>query len=165
MNKKLTFAVLVMLLALAGMALAETADSTKPAEVTTTTSTTAIQTTATEATPSKLTAEIQVCTSVEDRVAVGAGDVFGTDVEQVCLWSKILGATDETTVKHVWFYDGKEMASVELPVRSASWRTWSRKTILPEWTGDWEVKVVDADGSVIASTSFKMMKAQEKTGQ
>jgi hypothetical protein len=62
-------------------------------------------------------------------------------------------------VKHCWFYKGEEMAVVELPVRSDAWRTWSYKTILPEWTGDWEVKVMDAGDNVLTSTPFKIAAA------
>ncbi len=59
-----------------------------------------------------------------------------------------------TTVTHAWYHEGITMARVELNVGSAHWRTWSRKIILPEQTGAWEVKVLDAAGSVLGSGSF-----------
>ncbi len=106
-----------------------------------------------------LTAEIEVCTDVQDRVPVGTADMFGSDVGELCLWSKITGAEEDTIIRHVWTYNGEELASIELPVRSSSWRTWSRKTVLPEWTGDWEAKVVDGAGNVLATAGFKTAKA------
>ena len=103
---------------------------------------------------SPITVEVQICTAVEERMPVGAGDAFGADVGQVWCWCKVLGATDTTFVKHVWSLDGKEMAVVELPVRSSAWRTWSSKKILPHWTGAWEVKILDADDNVLKGLSF-----------
>ena len=46
------------------------------------------------------------------------------------------------------------MARVELNVGSGYWRTWSSKAILPEQTGPWEVKVLDAEGTVLAAAGF-----------
>ena len=156
-----TLAALVLAVAVSGAA--QEPDSTKPAEKPTTSTAAPVQ----KATPSSATgmsAEVAVCSAVVDREPNGAGDTFSADVGELCLWSKITGAEGETTVTHVWSFNGQEMASVELPVRSASWRTWSRKTIDPSWVGDWEVKVLDASGSVIGSTAFKTAKAAEAKG-
>ncbi|MEW5795214.1 MAG: DUF2914 domain-containing protein [Candidatus Zixiibacteriota bacterium] len=106
------------------------------------------------ATAPSLSAEAEVCTAVVDRMPSGGGTIFGADVGTLCCWSRITGAVGETTIVHIWSYNGKEMAVVELPVRSSSWRTHSRKNILPEWTGNWEVKVVDADGNTLKSVAF-----------
>ena len=110
---------------------------------------------------SDLTVEAEVCTAVEERMPLGAGNSFSADIGELYLWSKVKGATDTTAVKHCWFYNGQEMAVVELAVKSASWRTWSRKQILPEWTGDWEVKIIDTNGVVLWSVSFKVHKVVE----
>ncbi|MEA3297327.1 MAG: DUF2914 domain-containing protein [candidate division Zixibacteria bacterium] len=110
---------------------------------------------------SDLTVEAEVCTSIEERMPVGAGDSFSADIGELFLWSKIKGASDSTAVKHYWFYKDKEMTVVELQVKSTSWRTWSCKQILPEWTGDWETRIVDINGVVLESVSFKIYKAVE----
>ena len=44
-------------------------------------------------------------------------------------------------VIHRWFYNGEEMASVSLNIGSNSWRTYSSKSILPNWKGQWTVQV------------------------
>jgi hypothetical protein len=105
-------------------------------------------------TGSVLTVEAQLCTGIEERMPVGTAESYDADVEKVYLWCKVTGAAGTTVVKHVWSYEGKEMAAVELPVKSPAWRTWSYKTILPEWTGNWEVKVLDAEGEVLKAVSF-----------
>ena len=59
-----------------------------------------------------------------------------------------------TTVTHAWYHEGRTMARVDLNVGSAHWRTWSSKIILPEQTGAWEVKVLNADGTVLGAGTF-----------
>ena len=106
---------------------------------------------------SNLTAEIAFGTGIADRMPVGQADTFSVSVDTVYFWTKIIGAETPTTVNHLWFHDGQKMASVSLPVRAESWRTWSYKTILPEWTGEWKVVVTDDQGKEIASKTFTVV--------
>ena len=103
-----------------------------------------------------MTIEAQVCSAIEERMPSGMADSFKPDVGEVFLWCKVSGCMDTTVIHHVWYRNGEQMADVELPVRSPSWRTWSSKQILPSWTGDWEVKIVDADGREMKSLPFKI---------
>ena len=104
--------------------------------------------------------ETAICSGVDQRQPVGMAESFGSDVGEVFLWTKLTGAVDTTVVRHVWYYGGNEMAAVELPVRSSLWRTWSSKKILPAWIGDWEVKLMDAEGNILKSVSFKIEKVE-----
>ena len=114
-------------------------------------------------------AETALCTGVQDRMPVGEAQDFPADVGKVYLWCKVSGATaGETVIHHVWLRDGKETADVELSLKGSPWRTWSCKTIPPEWAGDWEVKVVGPDGGVIKSIPFtvgKQAKPVQSEGQ
>jgi hypothetical protein len=110
-----------------------------------------------------LTAEAEICTGIDERMPTGTAESFPADVGKVYLWCKIQGATDSTMVRHVWYRNGEEMATVELPVKSPAWRTWSSKNLLPEWTGAWEVKILDADGNELASVPFQIVAAQPET--
>lgn len=110
-----------------------------------------------------VTVETELCTGVEERMPVGMTDQFPADVGQVCLWSKVSGYTDETFIKHVWYYRGDEMATIELPIRGTAWRTYSYKTIPPEWSGDWVVKIIDVDGNVLKAIPFKVGEGAAKT--
>ena len=105
------------------------------------------------------TVETQLCGGVVDRMPVEPAETFSADVENVYLWCKITGALDSTSIFVNWYYQDKEMASVELPVKSASWRTWSGKRILPEWVGDWTVRVLNKDGNGIKETKFTITEA------
>jgi hypothetical protein len=112
--------------------------------------------TASSQTEAEITVETAVCTGVEDRMPVGEADIFPAEVGAVYLWSRIIGFEGDTMIKHVWFCRGEEMAEVQLPVRGTAWRTYSYKTILPEWTGDWVVKIIDASGEVLKAVPFKV---------
>ena len=101
-----------------------------------------------------LTVEAKACTAVQDRMPVGESATFPATVGQIYFWTKITGASGEITVKHVWVHDGKEMATVDLPVKTSAYRTWSAKKIPPSWTGSWEVRVVGPDGTTLATVPF-----------
>lgn len=83
-----------------------------------------------------------------------AASEFSADAGQVYCLTRVMNLDHAATVTHAWYHDGKTMARVELNVGSSDWRTWSSKRILPAWTGDWEVKVLDVNGVVLASAGF-----------
>jgi hypothetical protein len=76
-----------------------------------------------------------------------------TEGSVICL-SRVMNISPPAKVTHVWYHEGKTMARVDLKVGSADWRTWSSKRILPSWTGYWEVKVLDDNGMVLATSGF-----------
>ena len=98
-------------------------------------------------------AEIVIARSVQDREPVGAGEEFPSNVGQLTGWTRVTGAAN-TTIEHVWRYQGMENV-IPLSIGQGSpWRTWSRKTIPSDWTGQWTFEVRDADGNVMATTTF-----------
>lgn len=101
--------------------------------------------------------EAVTCHDVLERRPVDTVSEFTSDVGKVAVWLKVTGAIDSTSINVDWYYNGDKMASVELPVKSPSWRTWSTKNILPNWIGDWEIKVTDAEGEILKSLQFKVI--------
>ena len=101
-------------------------------------------------------AEIVICTSVENKQPVGVDSVFASDVKQLTCFTKIVSQAEQSEVSHVWFYQDKQMTKVDLTVMGKSYRTWSRKTIIPEWKGDWRVEVQDSAGNVLSKISFNI---------
>ena len=99
-------------------------------------------------------AEAVVCQDVVDRLPVGSGDVIPAGTERVFCYTRIEGAQAETEITHNWYYQGNLKASVVLPVRNANWRTWSSKTLLQEWKGEWMVEVLSKDGTPLESIIF-----------
>ncbi len=99
-------------------------------------------------------AEAMVCQEVVDRMPVGSAEVIPAGTQRVYCYTRIAGAQAETEITHNWYYQGNLKASVVLPVRNDNWRTWSSKTLLPEWTGEWMVEVLSKDGTPLESVVF-----------
>jgi hypothetical protein len=95
-----------------------------------------------------------ICQQVVDRTPVGTGDVFPPDVPELYCFTRIVGAQKDTEVTHNWYYKGNLMASVVLPVGSASWRTWSKKSISPDMAGEWMVEILSEEGVPLESIIF-----------
>lgn len=98
--------------------------------------------------------EMVFCTGIEDRAPVGATTQYLHPIGRIYCFTKIAGAADTTMIQHVWYLGEKEMARVDLPVRSSSWRTWSSKKMITDWADLWRVDVVAADGTVLDSKEF-----------
>jgi hypothetical protein len=99
--------------------------------------------------PSLTVMEAVVAKTVVDRVPQDTGSSFPVGVGQLVCWTKITGATGETTVHHVWFHGDTQVGDVELHLAGSPWRTWSRKTVPADWTGPWHVEVRDASGALL----------------
>jgi Protein of unknown function (DUF2914) len=102
---------------------------------------------------SAVSVEAVVARSVMDRAPVDSGTAFPPDVGQLVLWTKVSGAAG-SMIRHVWFHGETEVGNVELSVASSPYRTWSRKTVPPDWTGAWHVEVRDAAGAVVQRVDF-----------
>jgi hypothetical protein len=95
-----------------------------------------------------------IAREVINREPQGGSESFPADVSRVFAFTEITGASDGASVKHLWFHGDRLMASVELPIGSSRWRTWSSKKILPPWTGKWRVDVTAEDGRLLKSLEF-----------
>jgi hypothetical protein len=121
--------------------------------------------------PALVLEEIHMCTAVEDRQPSGVGTVFPDDLDKLYCFTKIAGAEAPTNVYHVWYFGDKEIARVELPVKSNSWRTWSSKK-LNMVLGNGHVEIVSESGDILGKAEFEIRAAQkaekvektEKTG-
>lgn len=100
---------------------------------------------------------IVVSTGVENRQPVGESDTFADSVGTLFCYTEIRGMGDSTTVSHVWYHGENRRADVKLNVRGYRWRTWSTKVIQKDWTGDWRVDVVSADGKILKSKRFRII--------
>lgn len=101
-----------------------------------------------------LSVEAALARSVMDRVPQDTGTTFTADVGELVLWTRVSGLQGEGTIRHVWFHGDEQVGDVELRVAGSPWRTWSRKTIPPEWTGAWHVEIRDASGAVLKRIDF-----------
>lgn len=95
-----------------------------------------------------------ICKGVVDLEPQGAGDVFSTDLEKVVCFTRAVGAAEDTEIIHNWYFGENLAASVRLHVGSANWRTYSSKTILPEYAGEWKVEILASDGKLLKKIYF-----------
>ena len=108
-----------------------------------------------DATANQLGLEVlAICRDVVDRTPLGSGSVFTVSVGKLFCFTKVVGAQTDTKIIHNWFRNGKLKTSITLPVKSASWRTWSAKEIHPKDAGDWMVEVLSETGAPIESILF-----------
>jgi hypothetical protein len=98
--------------------------------------------------------EAVVCQDVVDRAPVGAGDAFAKEVPRVYCFTHVVDAAPGTQLIHNWYYQGNLKASVDLTVGSSDFRTWSYKTMMPQWTGEWMVEILSANGTPLVNIVF-----------
>ena len=106
--------------------------------------------------PAEHLAEAVICTGVVDRAPVGSGDIFPKEVSRVYCFTRVVGAEPGTQLTHNWYYRGTLKASVKLNVGSSDFRTWSSKTIAPDWTGEWMVEILSGQGTPMESIVFRV---------
>ena len=97
-----------------------------------------------------------ITTAIENRMPVDKIEVYPADFGKLYYFTRIVGASEETQVAHVWYYEDQEMARVPLAVQSADWRTFSSKRFLPQWRGQWSVVVEDEQGDALAEVTFRL---------
>ncbi|HKK01749.1 MAG TPA: DUF2914 domain-containing protein [Desulfuromonadales bacterium] len=97
-----------------------------------------------------------ITTQVVNRMPVDEIQNYAASVGKLYCFTRIVGATEDTSVTHVWMLNDHEVARVTLPVRSSDWRTWSSKTIPADAKGQWQVKVLDARGDILKTIKFTL---------
>jgi len=74
---------------------------------------------------------------------------------QVKFFTELRDMSGQTAI-HRWEYDGKVVAEVEFNVKGPRWRVWSSKSLMPQWTGDWKVSVLNGAGEVISEKNLNV---------
>jgi hypothetical protein len=97
-------------------------------------------------------------TQVENREPVEDRATFATDVGEIIHYTELRDLAGHT-VTHRWEYNNQVMGEVTFKVDGPRWRVWSRKTMLPQWTGQWTVVVVDEAGWPLKASIFEYTEA------
>ena len=95
-----------------------------------------------------------ICRDVASLDPVGSGDVFSSDLKKLMCFTRVVGAKEDTEIIHNWYLGEKLLASISLHIGSDNWRTYSAKTILPEYKGEWKVEIVLPDGQLLKKIYF-----------
>jgi len=97
--------------------------------------------------------------SIVDHEPVDQTVELSNDSGKIYFFTELRGLNGKS-VTHRWEYAGKPHAAVTFNVGSNRWRTWSSKTLRPQWTGVWTVSVVDEDGNILAEESLNYVVAE-----
>jgi hypothetical protein len=74
--------------------------------------------------------------------------------DSISFFTELNGMSGKT-VTHQWVFDDKVMFEKSFEVNGDRWRVWTSKTLIPDWTGTWTVKVLSEDGSVLERKTFE----------
>ncbi|MCG5535512.1 DUF2914 domain-containing protein [Ectothiorhodospira mobilis] len=85
---------------------------------------------------------------IEDREPVDRLETVDAGKGEVLFFTEIRDHEGGTII-HQWRYQGWDMGEVRFDVDGPRWRVWSSKTLRPEWTGPWTVRVMDQDGRLL----------------
>lgn len=89
---------------------------------------------------------------IHDREPISETESFNVEDGKAFAFARIQNTGDPTMVSFVWEYGDTHHATVPVNVgRSPGWRTWSTARLR---SGNWRVKLVDAQGAVLLEKSF-----------
>tara|TARA_Y100001968_G_scaffold295122_1_gene302269 strand:+ start:187 stop:915 length:729 start_codon:yes stop_codon:yes gene_type:complete len=101
--------------------------------------------------------EIMICRGIYKRNPIKPGFNFINNVDSLFCYTKISNSGPKQEIKHVWFFENKEISSVRYNIKTSyNYRSWSRKTINPNQTGDWRVDVIDSRGNILGTRNFSI---------
>ena len=96
-----------------------------------------------------------ICRGIYKRNPIKPGINFINSVDSLFCYTKISNSGPKQEIKHIWYLEDIEMTSVAYNIKpSFNYRSWSRKTIYPNQTGQWRVDVVDFYGNILGTRDF-----------
>ena len=106
--------------------------------------------------------DIKICKYIKQRTPVGSDNVFTNNVDSLYCYTKIQNTGRKTEIRHIWYYEGQVMTQVRYNAKkSNNYRSWTKKTILPNQVGFWRVDIQNSKGTIIASKRFEIKKVQD----
>ena len=99
--------------------------------------------------------EIMICRGIYKRNPIKPGIKFINNVDSLFCYTKISNSGSKQEVKHIWYFENKEMTTVSYNIKTSyNYRSWSKKTIYPNQTGNWRVDVISKIGDLLGSREF-----------
>lgn len=98
-------------------------------------------------------ARAQFTSGILDREPVDEINSISTGTDKVYFFTEFQGMEGKTMV-HRWKYMGEVKAELTFNIGSQRWRVYSSKNLIPEWTADWTVEIVDGDGNVMETKTL-----------
>ena len=99
--------------------------------------------------------EIMICRGIYKRNPIKPGMKFINNVDSLFCYTKISNSGSKQEVKHIWYFENKEMTTVSYNIKTSyNYRSWSKKTIYPNQTGKWRVDVITKSGELLGTRDF-----------
>ena len=99
--------------------------------------------------------EIMICRGIYKRNPIKPGIKFINNVDSLFCYTKISNSGSKQEVKHIWYFENKEMTTVSYNIKTSyNYRSWSKKTIYPNQIGNWRVDVISKIGDLLGSREF-----------
>jgi|GEM_PF-6410736 len=97
----------------------------------------------------------EACLEIKNHEPVSAGNEFYCTDEKVWIYSKVkMEKGSSSTIKHVYFLDGREIQSIDLKVKGPTFRTRSYKSMTESMHGSWKVEIQDEAGNLLDTVEF-----------
>ncbi len=109
--------------------------------------------TTTESTQSGSVARSAITSAIEHREPTDQLSSISNEQNKVFFFTELKDFHGQSVV-HRWTYNGEVKAEVNFDVGGPRWRVWSSKQLQPEWTGSWEIAVIDSAGNVVSTETF-----------
>lgn len=111
-----------------------------------------------ESTSSEHVARALFTSEIQNREPTDTITTLSNDKNKIYFFSELTGLGGQK-VTHRWEYQGKTMGEVTFNVGGPRWRVWSSKTLLPQWTGEWRVTIIDGSGNKVGEGTFNYTEA------
>ena len=92
-------------------------------------------------------------TAIEDGEPIDFQSEIENSVPEVFFFTEVEGVAGQS-ITHRWKYRSEVMATAAFDVKDDPQKVWSSQKMRPEWTGAWEVEVVDGNDQVIDRKTF-----------
>ena len=101
--------------------------------------------------------KVAVCSDVKNKVPYGVSKSFQWSVGRVCIWNLIKSDTSPSSIRHIYYFEGKKVGDILLDIRPPLWRTWSYKTIFDKrLIGQWRVDITSVEGELLERVHFEV---------
>lgn len=105
---------------------------------------------------------VLITTDIIDKEPVDSAKLFLNDIEYLYCYTTVFNPYNENKIIHNWQYEGEDYFNNTINIgRSDNWRCWSRISVRPELSGDWEVSVSDTLGNDLDSIEFTLLPTEE----
>jgi len=101
---------------------------------------------------------LAIATDIVNKEPIGISRLFLSDIDKLFCYTVVNNNLKNSKIIHIWKYNGKEYFNNTIAIgNSPNWRCWSRITIKPEMSGDWQVIVTDTIGTQLESIEFSII--------